>query len=264
MSESWFYKHKNQTEPTAVRRRRDELDAAVVELFGASDGTYGSPRIHDELTERPGFERLSVNTVAGSMNRQGLAARPKKRGRSLTRPDKGAVPFPNRLNRQFSTDAPDVVWVGEITEIVTWDGKLYLSTVIDLYSRRLIGFALDTNCKAPLVCDALKMAIATRAGDVAGVIFHSDRGSQYSAGSFTSLCDRNKVVQSMSRAGSCLDCDDGGCREVRRSRRLSTDTASRGQTLVMTDHGVHALTCRPLDAVSCCLAGRTGSDLIGA
>ena len=90
---------------------------------------------------------------------------------------------------------------------MTWEGKLYLATVIDLWSRRLIGFAIDDNCKAPLVCDAMRMAIATRGGRdvIAGVIMHTDRGSQYTAGSFTKLCAQNNIRQSMSRSGCCLD-----------------------------------------------------------
>ena len=88
---------------------------------------------------------------------------------------------------------------------MTWEGKLYLATVIDLWSRRLLGFAIGEHCRASLVCDALKMAIAVRGGHVAGVMMHTDRGSQYTAHSFVELCRRHRIVQSMSRAGSCHD-----------------------------------------------------------
>ncbi len=179
VSESWFYRHHN-AEPTPAAQRRAELDVAVAEVFAAHDGEYGSPRIHAELIERSEWARLDVKSVAVSMSRQGLVAKAKRVRRSLTRPDKTAYKFPNLLNRQFNPAAANVAWVGDITEIKTWEGKLYLATVIDLYSRRLIGFAIAEHCRAPLVCDALKMAIAARGGkaNIGGVIMHTDRGSQ--------------------------------------------------------------------------------------
>lgn len=206
VSESWFYKHR-KAEPAPAVQRRLELDAAVAEVFDAHDGEYGSPRVHAELIERLEWRRLNVKSVAESMRRQHLVAKAPRIRHCLTRPDKEAYKFENLLNRQFSPDAVNVAWVGDITEIKTWEGKLYLATVIDLYSRRLIGFAIADNCRAPLVCDALKMAIATRGGtaNITGVIMHTDRGSQYTSHAFTKLCARQKITQSMSRAGSCLD-----------------------------------------------------------
>lgn len=206
VSPSWFYKH-HDAEPTPAQQRRSRLDAAVAEVFALHDGEYGSPRVHAELIERLDWARLDVKSVAASMSRQGLVAKAKRVRRSLTRPDKTAFKFPNLLNRKFNPTAPNVAWVGDITEIKTWEGKLYLATVIDLYSRRLIGFAIADHCKAPLVCDALKMAIAARGGtkNIVGVIMHTDRGSQYTSDAFTALCRRHQITQSMSRAGSCLD-----------------------------------------------------------
>ena len=204
VSESWFYKHRDRL-PTVTEARRVDLDAAVVEVFAAHDGEYGSPRVHAELIEQPRFERTSVNTVAQRMRALGLRAKVKPVRRSLTRPDPQAPKFANLLERRFSPPAPDVAWVGDITEISTWEGKLYVATVIDLWSRRLIGFAIGVDCKADLVCQALCMAIATRGGRVAGVIMHTDRGSQYTSRAFTELCARHQITQSMSRAGSCLD-----------------------------------------------------------
>jgi putative transposase len=204
LSESWFYKHRGRS-PTPRVARRAELDRAIVEVFEAHDGTYGSPRVHAELIERPEWQQLSVNTVAGRMRALGLVAKRRRRRRSLTRPDPSAPKFANLINRDFDPPAPNVTWCGDITEIVTWEGKLYLATVIDLFSRRLIGWAVAEHCRAPLVCDALKMAIATRGGIVAGVIMHTDRGSQYTSRAFVELCCRNRVRQSMSRSGSCLD-----------------------------------------------------------
>ena len=177
VSESWFYKHRGRP-ATPTRQRRDALDAAIVEVFAANDGEYGSPRVHAELIERPEWAELSVNTVAERMQAQGLVAKKKRRRRSLTRPDPHAPKFENLIRRDFNPPAPNVTWCGDITEIPTWEGKLYLATVIDLYSRRLIGFAIAEHCKAALVCDAMRMALATRGGHVAGVIMHTDRGSQ--------------------------------------------------------------------------------------
>jgi putative transposase len=204
VSQSWFYKHHDRP-PTKTFARRTALDSAIIEVFGDQDGEYGSPRVHAELLERPEFTELSVNTVAKRMRHKGLRAKKKPVRRSLTRPDPAASKFANLLQRRFDPPAPNVAWCGDITEIVTWEGKLYLATVIELWSRRLIGFALAEHCKAGLVTDALKMAIATRGGNVAGVIMHTDRGSQYTSHAFVDLCAKHHIVQSMSRAGSCHD-----------------------------------------------------------
>jgi transposase InsO family protein len=204
VSESWFFKYRNAPLPP-TRQRRDRLDAAIVKAFEANNGEYGSPRVHEELIEIPEWQKLSVNTVAERMAALGLRGRKPRRRRCLTRPDKNAPKFENLLKRKFDPPALNVAWVGDITEIKTWEGKLYLATVIDLYSRRLIGFAIADHCKATLVCDALRMAIAVRGAEVEGVIMHTDRGSQYTAKAFRRLCKKWKITQSMSRAGSCLD-----------------------------------------------------------
>jgi len=204
VSESWFYKHKDRP-PTATVARRAALDTAIEVVFREQDGEYGSPRVHAELVEHPAFEALSVNTVARRMRHKGLWAKKKPVRRSLTRPDAHAPKFANLLQRRFDPPAPNVSWCGDITEIVTWEGKLYLATVIDLWSRRVIGFAIAEHCKASLVTDALKMAIATRGGHVVGVVMHTDRGSQYTSHAFVGLCTKHRITQSMSRAGSCHD-----------------------------------------------------------
>jgi putative transposase len=204
VSESWFYKwHDRQPSPT--EQRRAELDAAVAEAFKKSHGLHGSPRIHADLRDE-GWQ-VSEKTVAKSMARQGLVARRKKRRKNLTRPDKRAVPFPDLVQRDFTAPAPNVKWVGDMTEIPTDEGKLYLSTALDLFSRRLLGYATSCHPDAELAGQTIKMAVAARGGKgrVAGVIFHTDRGSTYTAYDFTSLCDRLDIVQSMGRAGSCFD-----------------------------------------------------------
>lgn len=205
VSDSWFYKWRDRP-PTPTEQRRAELDAAVKAVFedsGGNPGTYGSPRVHAELVER-GW-RVAEKTVAASMARQGLAARPKKRFRCLTRPDKRAVPFPDLVGRDFSSPAPNLKWCGDMTEIPTQEGKLYLADVEDLFSRRIIGFAISDRPDAELAKAAIQTAIAVRGGSAAGVIFHSDRGSTYTATLFTDACQHHKIRQSMGRTGSCLD-----------------------------------------------------------
>lgn len=141
------------------------------------------------------------------MARQGLVARSKKRRKNLTRQDQRAVPFPDLVKLDFTAPAPNVKWVGDMTEIPTDEGKRYLSTAIDLFSRRLLGYATSTHADAELAGQTIKMAVAARGGKqrVAGVIFHSDRGSTYTAYDFTHLCNRLGIVQSMGRTGSCCD-----------------------------------------------------------
>jgi putative transposase len=202
VSQSWFYKWHDRP-PTPAQQRRAAVDEAVASEFKASGGTYGSPRVHFELIEK-GW-KISEKTVAESMRRQGLVARVKKRRKGLTRPDKRKRPFPDLLNRDFTASAPNLKWVGDMTEIPTEEGKLYLATVIDLFSRRLLGYATSVHPDADLAGQAIKMAVAARSGNIAGVIFHTDRGSTYTAGDFTGLCTKLEIIQSMGRVGSCFE-----------------------------------------------------------
>ena len=206
VSQSWFYKWNHRQHQSAPsEQRRAELDAAVAEAFEAAHGLHGSPRILIDL--RAAGWVVSEKTVAKSMACQGLVARPKKRRKNLTRPDKRAVPFPDLVKRDFTAPAPDVKWVGDMTEIPTDEGKLYLSTALDLFSRRLLGYATSCHPDAELAGQTIKMAVAARGGKqrVAGVIFHSDRGSTYTAYDFTALCGNLGITQSMGRTGSCFD-----------------------------------------------------------
>ena len=204
VSVSWFYKWLNR-EPTPTEIRRCELDAVVRAFFEESKRTYGSPRIHRDLVEA-GWT-VSVNTVARSMARQGLQGRKLKRRRGLTRQDTSVPKFPDRLRRDFTAAAPNLKWCGDMTEIPTGEGKLYMATVLDLFSRKLLASPTSEHPDAELACDAIKIATAVRGGRavIRGVIFHSDRGSTYTAKDFTKLCRRIGVVQSMGRVGSCFD-----------------------------------------------------------
>jgi transposase InsO family protein len=209
ISLSWFYKWiQRADEPgphTPADRRRAEVDAAVAKAFKAARGLHGSPRLWADL--RAEGWQLSEKTVAESMRRQGLVARKIKRRNGLTRQDKTAPKFPDLVKRDFTADAPNLKWVGDMTEIPTADDKLYLATVIDLYSRKLLGAATGLHPDAELACRAIKMAVAARGGvdNVRGVIFHTDRGSTYTADKFTALCARLGIRQSMGRVGSCFD-----------------------------------------------------------
>ena len=206
VSESWFYKWHDR-EPTARQQRRAELDAAVKASFddsGGTPGTYGSPRVWEDLVAA-GW-RVSKKAVAASMARQGLQGRcPKRKRRGLTRPDKAAAPIPDLVRRDFGAEHIDQRWCGDLTEIPTGEGKLYLGTVLDLASRRLPGFALSEHHDSALAKAALCNAAAVRGGDVDGVIFHSDKGGEYVGDLFARACDSLGVTQSMGRVGSALD-----------------------------------------------------------
>ena len=263
VSVSWFYKWWPRTQaggpPTKRARRRAEVDAAVKTAFTAARGLHGSPRLVHDL--RDAGLTVSEKTVADSMRRQQLVARRIRRRNGLTKQDKTAPKFPDLLKRDFTAAAPNCRWGADTTEIPTDHGKLYLATVIDLYSRRLLGAATGLHPDAQLACDAIKMAVATRGGKTAiwhedeaqRVIFHTDRGSTYTAKSFTKLCRNMGIRQSMGRVGSCFDCEHRACATTwgltlaydRPCGCPRVDVSAPGG-------GVHQA------------AGRVGSDLIGA
>jgi len=214
---SWFYKWLARAgnldgAHTDTDRRRVQLDAAVAKAFTVAKGVHGSPRLVADL--RDAGWTVSEKSVADSMHRQGLVARKIKRRNGLTRQDKTAPKFPDLVKRNFTAAAPNRKWVGDMTEIPTESGpKLYLATVIDLYSRRLLGAAMGLHPDAELACAAITMAVAARGGRQAiwrddeseRVIFHTDRGSTYTAHAFTTLCRTLGIRQSMGRVGSCFD-----------------------------------------------------------
>ena len=204
LSLSWFYKWIGR-QPTRTETRRAKVDAAVKAEFVDHRGLHGSPRLFADLRDKGWV--VSEKTVADSMRRQGLVARIIKRRNGLTKQDKTAPKFPDLVKRDFTAGAVNTKWVGDITEIPTAAGKLYLATVIDLYSRRLLGAATSRHPDAALACDAIRMAVAVRGGKAAinGVIVHTDKGSTYTAGAFTRLCTDLGIRQSMGRVGSCFD-----------------------------------------------------------
>jgi transposase InsO family protein len=204
VSPSWFYKWRDgDTSPR--RARREQLTIAIRQLFAAHHGRYGSPRITADLREA-GW-RVSEKTVAAIMREQGLRARAKKRRKNTTRQGRGRWRAPDLIGRDFPATKVNQKWYGDGTQIVTDEGKLFLDSVLDMGSRRVVGFAMDSHHDAELAHAALAMAVAVRGGKdvIAGVIMHTDQGSEYTAKTFRAACDRIGIKQSMGRVGSALD-----------------------------------------------------------
>lgn len=203
VSQAWFYKWLHGD--VSLRRvRREALAAQIRYLFTKHKRRYGSPRITADL-QALGW-RVSTNTVAELMRELGLVARPRRRRRGTTKADRSARKAPDLVGRDFSLrDKPNQVWVGDLTDIPNDEGPLYLATVLDLHSRRVVGFAMDAHHDAELARGALCMAIAVRGGQVAGVVFHTDQGGEYTGQLFATACANAGVTQSMGRTGSALD-----------------------------------------------------------
>ena len=171
VSRSWFYKHKDGLLPPRAARR-GRLKAEVLRLFGLHEGKYGAPRITAGLREQ-GWQ-VSENTVAALMREQHLAARRKKKRRATTRPGKGRWRAPDLVKRDFPAAQINRKWYGDGTEVPTGEGKLHLDSVLDMGSRRVLGFALGEHHDARLAYGALAMAVAMRGGQAPGVILHTD------------------------------------------------------------------------------------------
>jgi transposase InsO family protein len=186
---------------------RAVADAALAEQIGAihahSRRTYGAPRIHAELRHGHGV-RVGRKRVARLMRDAGLIGVSRRRRRGLTKPDKAATPAPDLLGRDFTATVPGSRLVGDITYLPTLEGWLYLASVVDLATRKLVGYAMAESQRAELVCDAIMMAAArTTLADQA--VFHSDHGAQYTSAAFRQTLADLRVRQSMGRVGSCFD-----------------------------------------------------------
>jgi transposase InsO family protein len=202
VSKSAFYERCDTT-PTKRELADGELLAKIRQIHTESKGTYGVPRVHEALRKQ-GIA-CGPHRVRRLMRRAGLEGRCKKRFRTTTVADPGFQGALDLIQREFGTGATiDRRYVGDITYISTWEGWAYLATVIDLSSRRVVGWALDDHMRTELVSDALKMAISTR-GPAAGVVFHSDRGCQYTSKDFGLLAKRHGVALSIGRRGQCWD-----------------------------------------------------------
>jgi putative transposase len=203
VSQAWFYKWR-KGDVSLRRKRRAAVDAAVAYEFARRQGRDGSPPITVRL--RDAGWRISKNTVADSMRRQGLVARPKRRRRGLTRADRRARKPADLLARDFAPPAQiNQRWVSDLTQIDTGEGVSYLASILDLASRRVVGYALGEHHDADLAAAAVQVAIATRGGYVAGVVLHTDQGGEFSGGALVRVCTAAGIVQSMGRTGAALD-----------------------------------------------------------
>jgi transposase InsO family protein len=187
---------------TVVELEERRLVKEIEEIWDDSDSTYGSPRVTREL-RRQG-RCVNHKRVERLMRIHDIVGYTPKKHRTTTIPD-GEHRIPDRIGRDFTPIAPDVTWCGDISYIRTWEGFLYFGFVEDLASRRILGMSMATHMRAGLVGDALSEAVGTRGGNVTGVVFHSDRGTQYTSTQFAELCNRHGVSQSVGRTGVCWD-----------------------------------------------------------
>jgi transposase InsO family protein len=188
--------------PSRRALRQQQLDVLVAAIFTELRGRYGAPRIEKKLRRR-GY-CTSKKRVAASMVRQGLVSRPKRRWRTTTDSRHHEPISPNRLQRDFSAPAPDRVWVADTTYLPVIGGFIFLVAIIDLFSRKVVGWSVGDRLDADLSGEALRRALATR-NPPPGLIFHTDRGSEFAAISFRRLLLDAQALQSMSRKGDCWD-----------------------------------------------------------
>jgi len=201
VSASGYYKWRRHT-PSA----RELEDAVLLEEIRAAhkdlDGNPGVRRTWAHLTAAG--RRIGQKRVHRLMQAAGLEGRHPKAWKTTTVAGENPVPAPDLIGRNFTADAPNLAWCGDITYIKTWDGWAYLATVIDLHSRALVGWAVDTHMRTDLVTDALDMAIKKRK-PAGNVIFHSDRGTQYTSKEMAEYCTNKNIRRSMGRTGVCYD-----------------------------------------------------------
>jgi putative transposase len=205
VSRSAFYSWLERGEaPTEAEWDEALLINEIRGIHAASTGTYGEPRITAELEDKGWV--VNRKRTARLMRQERLQGHRPRRRRSLTKADEAAPPIPDLVGRGFQPTRLDTAWCGDITYIRTGQGWLDLATVIDLASRRLIGWSMGDRHDAQLVIDALQMAVATRGRRrMADTIFHHDRGSEYTSEAFRAACRQLRVTQSSGRTGSCLD-----------------------------------------------------------
>jgi transposase InsO family protein len=202
VSRAAYYQRRNGN-PSRRELTDAELLEQITTIHAESKGTYGAPRVHKELLHR--HMACGKRKVTRLMRQAGLEGRCKKRWRKTTVADPDAEGARDLIQRHFGPCTEmDRRYVGDITYISTWEGWAYLATVIDLASRKVVGWAFADHMRTELVTDALSMAFANRAPET-GVIFHSDRGCQYTSGDFAELARVNGVVLSVGRKGECWD-----------------------------------------------------------
>jgi transposase InsO family protein len=189
--------------PSAQAQRREELTERIRQAHAESFGTYGSPRVHAELA---GLEvKACVNTVAKLMKEAQIRSVMSRRFVPQTTDSNHDLPVAdNVLDRDFSADAPDRKWACDITYVPTGQGTVYLAAVMDLYSRKIVGWAMAEHMRTDLCLEALDMAVRSRTVGPE-LVHHSDRGSQYASGDYARVLQSKKIQVSMSRKGNCYD-----------------------------------------------------------
>ena len=200
VSASGYYAWLGRT-PSARSKANDELKARIRAIHEKSRGTYGAPRIHAELVAEGC--RVGRKRVARLMRELGLAGASRRKGMRTTRRDEAARAAPDLVERAFRADAPDRLWVADITYVPTWAGFLYLAVVIDVFSRRVVGWSMANHLRTELVLEALNMALWQRRPE--GVVHHSDQGSQYTSIAFGKRCREMGVRPSTGSVGDCYD-----------------------------------------------------------
>lgn len=189
--------------PPSARSLTDALlRQRIEEIHKESEGSYGRPRIHAELREEEGM-RVGAKRIARLMREAGIVGVSRRKGPPLPRSEKEMRPAPDLVERNFAAEGPDQLWVADITYVPTWAGFLYLSVVMDAWSRRIVGWAMATHLRSELVLDALDMALWQRRPRE--VIHHSDQGSQYTSLAFGRRCKEAGVRPSMGSVGDCFD-----------------------------------------------------------
>jgi transposase InsO family protein len=189
--------------PSAAQTRRAELTERIRQVHGDSRGLYGSPRVHAELADRD--VKVCRGTVAKLMKRAGIRSRIKRKFRVKTTESRHAHPVKaNRLDRDFTAETPNRKWVVDITYVPTDEGFLYVAAVMDLCSRKIVGWQMADHLRTELCTDALEMALSARRPS-ASLLHHSDRGVQYCCGDYQRLLSANGIECSMSRTGNCHD-----------------------------------------------------------
>jgi putative transposase len=180
----------------------DDIVEIIQDIHEGRCAVYGSPRVHQELRRRG--HRVGRHRVARLMRLHGVRAQEKRRRVKTTDSAHKLPVAENLLDRQFTADAPNRKWVGNISYIPTEEGWLYLAIVLDLFARKVVGWAMDDNMRTQLVSRALEMATQSRQPPP-GLLFHSDQGSQYASGQYQEQLGQSKMVCSMSRKGECWD-----------------------------------------------------------